>query len=271
MDELVVLAAFAHPDDETIFAGGTLAMLVDRGATLHILLATRGEGGELGEPPITDRPGLGAIREHELRCAAESLGATSVLFLDYVDPLVGEDESLHPFKADLETLADEIGAAFQATQAQVLITHGSNGEYGHPAHALMHRACMLGLQASMGVSAPLYTVSASFPEHPKPRLVNKDDPAHFIINIEPWLKIKLQAAECHRTQSALFVRRSSQAAGHSMSLVQVLMRVESLHRAWPAQDHAAGDPLAVFLRERCGDALILDTLDSPSGSRLPNN
>lgn len=271
MDELVVLAAFAHPDDETIFAGGTLAMLVDRGATLHILLATRGEGGELGEPPLTDRPGLGAIREHELRCAAESLGATSVLFLDYVDPLVGEDESLHPFKADLETLADEIGAAFQATQAQVLITHGSSGEYGHPAHTLMHRSCLLGLQSSSGVSAPLYTISASFPDHPKPRVANNDDPAHFIVNIEPWLPIKLRAAECHQTQGALFVRRSSEAADRPVSLEQALMRVESLHRAWPALDLDSRDALAEFLRIRCVDALLLDGLDGITGSRQPNN
>ena len=264
MGELIVLAAFAHPDDETIFTGGTLAMLVDRGASLHLLLATRGEGGELGEPPLTNRPGLGVAREQELRCAAETLGAASVLFLDYVDPLVGEDESLHPFKADLETLADEIGAAFQATQAQVLITHGSNGEYGHPAHQLMHRACLLSLQTSSGVSAPLYTIGANFPDHPIPRLANKDDPAHLVLNIEPWLPTKLKAAECHHTQRALFIRRYSQAAGRPLSLDQVLMRVESLHRAWPTQGIRAVDPFTHFLRARCGDALILDGLENDS-------
>ena len=75
MVDLTVLAVFAHPDDETILAGGILAMLAEQGATLHLLLATRGEGGEPGEPPLTERSQLGMVREAELRCAAEKLGA----------------------------------------------------------------------------------------------------------------------------------------------------------------------------------------------------
>lgn len=268
MADLTVLAAFAHPDDETILSGGTLAMLVDRGATLHLLLATRGEGGELGEPPLADRASLGVTREHELRCAAESLGAASVLFLDYIDPIVGENESLFPFEADFETLADEIGAAFLATHADVLLTHGSNGEYGHPAHILMHRACLLSLQTTSGSAAALYTIGAHFPDHPRPRLANPDDPAHFVMDIEPWIGTKLKAAECHRTQQALFVRRSSEAAGRSLSLAQVLMRQESLHRAWPARTAVKQDPLAEFLRERCADAILADCLDPASSAGI---
>jgi LmbE family N-acetylglucosaminyl deacetylase len=259
--ELNILAAFAHPDDETILAGGTLAMLTDRGARLHLLLATRGEGGELGEPPLVDREGLGLQREQELNCAAEALGATSVVFLDYIDPLMGEDESLHPFEANFETLAEEIGAAMQATTANVLITHGSNGEYGHPAHVLMHRAGLLGLQVCTGTAAPLFTISPNFPDHPRPRLANRDDRAHFILNIEPWLPIKLKAAECHRTQGALFVRRSSQEAGRRLSLDQVLMKLEGLHRAWPPLETRKVDPLTQFLRRRCRDALLIDQLE----------
>jgi LmbE family N-acetylglucosaminyl deacetylase len=261
-----VLAAFAHPDDETILAGGILAMLVDQGATLHLLLATRGEGGELGEPPITDRSQLGIVREQELRCAAEVLGVDSVLFLDYVDPVVGEDESPHPFEAEFEGLAHEITTAMQATKAQVVITHGSNGEYGHPAHTLMHRACKFGLQSDTGTSIPLYTISADYTDHPRPRLANKDDPAHFVINIESWLPTKLKAAECHRTQGALFVRRSSKEAGRLLDLTQVLMRVESLHRAWPPIDMTHTDSFSQFLRAQCSDVIVFDGLDKASRS-----
>ncbi len=258
MAELSVLAAFAHPDDETILAGGTLAMLADRGANLHLLLATRGEGGELGEPPLTDRSGLGHMREHELRCAAEILGATSVLFLNYLDPVVGEDESLYAFQADLEILASEIGAALQSTGADVVITHGSNGEYGHPAHLLMHRACLLAIQTTSGNNKQLYAVAANFPEHPRPRLANKDDPADFILDIQPWMPLKLRAALCHRTQGALFVRRASQEAGRSLPIKDVLMPIESLHRAWPARNTSCSDPLDRFLRDRCEAAILMD-------------
>lgn len=258
MAELSVLAVFAHPDDQTILAGGTLAMLTDRGADLHLLIATRGEGGELGEPPLTNRSALGKVREHELHCAAEVLGVKSVLFLDYLDPVVGEDESLYAFQADLEILASEIGAAVEATQADILITHGTNGEYGHPAHVLMHRACLLAIQSTPGNHRRLYSIAANFPEHPKPRLANKDDPADFVLDIEPWMPLKLQAASCHRTQGALFVRRASQEAGRFLPLKEVLMRVESLHRTWPARTTSPSDPLEQFLRDRCREAILMD-------------
>ena len=201
--ELTLLAAFAHPDDETILAGGLLAMLANRGAVLHLLVATRGEGGELGEPALAERSGLGQVRSLELRCAAGELGIQSVIFLDYIDPLVGEGEELYPFEADFESLTQEITAAMHATQANALLTHGSDGEYGHPAHALMHRACKFALQSDWGGSVPLYAISADYPDHPRPRLANKHDPAHFVIDIEPWVSTKLQAAACHRSQAAL--------------------------------------------------------------------
>ncbi len=47
-----ILAFFAHPDDETMLCGGTLALLARAGARVHLLIATRGEGGENGEPPV---------------------------------------------------------------------------------------------------------------------------------------------------------------------------------------------------------------------------
>lgn len=64
----------AHPDDETVFAGGTLALLAGGEADVRVLCATRGEGGEMGEPPICLRAELGPKREGELRCAARALG-----------------------------------------------------------------------------------------------------------------------------------------------------------------------------------------------------
>ena len=81
-----VLAISAHPDDETMFAGGMLAKLAREGNELYILVSTRGEGGEVGEPPVGPKERLGEYREAEMRCAARALGARDVFFLDYVDP-----------------------------------------------------------------------------------------------------------------------------------------------------------------------------------------
>src|SRR5215470_1682442 len=83
-----ILAVAAHPDDETMLAGGTLAMYAEQGHAVYILATTRGEGGEAGEPPLATRERLGAVREAELRCAAAALGAREVFFLPYIDPFM---------------------------------------------------------------------------------------------------------------------------------------------------------------------------------------
>src|SRR5215207_24413 len=134
---------FAHPDDEMLVAG-IIAMMTRQNTAVHVVCATRGEGGELGEPPLTDRRRLGAVREEELRCAVQALGA-SLTILDYVDPIVGPDDVLYPFDADLDTLARQFVEITRRQQATLVLTHGSDGEYGHPAHQLVHRAVMRGI------------------------------------------------------------------------------------------------------------------------------
>lgn len=248
-----VLAFFAHPDDETIFAGGTLALLARQGAQVHYLCATRGEGGELGEPPLCSPQDLGAVRERELMCAVQTLGGRSLTFLGYTDPLVGPEGELYPYADDLTFLAGQVAATIQQFQAEALITHGSRGEYGHPAHVLTHQAARIAVQSlhQSGDGHPqpfLYTVSANFSQHPRPRLVNPDDPAHLVLDISPVLQVKTQAALCHRTQHALFVRRSSQEAGRRLSVPEAMMRLESLHRAFPPPGNPNHDRLEELLR-----------------------
>lgn len=195
----------AHPDDETMLAGGTLAMLSAQGVRLHVLCATRGEGGELGEPPLGVRGELGAIREGEMRCAARALGVYHVEFLGYVDPLVGPDDALFPFKADFNTLAGQMYNAVRASGVELVLTHGSDGEYGHPAHQLVHRAARAAVER-LGERVLLYSVAANVPGI-EDRLWNESETAHFALDIRPWLDAKERAALCHQSQHALFKRR----------------------------------------------------------------
>jgi LmbE family N-acetylglucosaminyl deacetylase len=239
-----VLAFFAHPDDETMLAGGTLALLARSGAKVHILCATRGEGGEVGEPPLCSIDELGARREQEMVCAVQTLGVRSLTFLDYIDPRVGPENELFAYTDNMIYLAGQVAATIKQFGAGAVITHGSNGEYGHPAHRLSHQAAWLAAE-SFGDEAPsLYTVSASFEGHPKPHLSNPDDSAHLILDIRPVLDVKVQAALCHRTQHALFVRRASQEAGHPMTVPEVIMHLESLHRAYPPVNGSIDDDLS---------------------------
>lgn len=245
-----ILAFFAHPDDETMLAGGTLALLAESGADVHYLCATRGEGGEVGEPPLCAQDELGAVREQEMVCAVQALGGRSLTFLGYTDPRVSDDGTLHTFTENLTLLAGQVVASVRQFHADAILTHGVNGEYGHPAHRTCFQAALTAV-LSLGQDAPLlYCVMPTFPGHPKARLANQDQPAHLVLDVSPVLERKVQAALCHRTQHALFVRRSSEEAGRPLTVEEVVRSLsrEGLHRAHPPLSGMPDDLLAQRLR-----------------------
>jgi N-acetylglucosamine malate deacetylase 2 len=244
-----ILAFFAHPDDETMLCGGTLALLAAGGANVHYLLATRGEGGEVGDPPLCTQAELGMLREAEMACAVTALNGVSLDFLDYIDPLVGPENTLFPFEAELEQVVDALKLHMRLREIDAVITHGKNGEYGHPAHKLVNLAASLAA-ASFEKDAPLlYHVQSAFEGHPKPHLMNKDEPAHLILETEPVKAAKTAAALCHRSQHALFVRRASERAGRPVSIPEVITTIESLHRSYPPVEKQVQDALAALLQD----------------------
>ena len=271
MEKLNLICFFAHPDDETILTGGTLAMLAANGVNVHYVCATRGEGGELGDPPV-ERERLGEVREQELVCAVSKLGGKSLTFLGYVDPTVGPGEELFAFEGNPTMLAGQIAASIRQHQAGIVLSHGSNGEYGHPAHVLMHAMVRVAVETfgrSTNASAALpgnapaavpggvaftgskplfYTFAASYPDHPYPRLTNPDDEAHLIVDVSPYLDQKEAAALCHKTQNPLFIRRRSEQAGRQLTVREALLTTEGLRRQWPVVDGTPDDPLARLLR-----------------------
>jgi len=242
-----ILTIFAHPDDETMLTGGTLALLNRAGIDIHYLCATRGEGGELGEPPVCTRSEIGTFRERELFRAVEALGGGQLDFLDHVDPLVGDNEELYPYTDNFEGLVQQIGHHTEKIQPAAIITHGANGEYGHPGHILTHNAVKKAV-ILLGETAPLfYTFCADFPGHPRPRHANKDNPAHIILDVTAALEQKAQAAYYHRSQLALFARRSSQRAGYQLTIPEILINIESLHRVYPTVNGEVDDLISKIL------------------------
>ncbi len=242
-----ILTFYAHPDDETMLAGGTLALLARLGATVHYMAATRGEGGENGEPPVCSLEELGQVREQEMICAVRALGGSEVTFMDYTDPRVGPDNALFAYTEDLPAVVSLLKETITRLKIDALFTHGSNGEYGHPAHLFTHRAARRAVE-ELGAAGPLlYSTHAAFPEHPRPRLMNRDDPADLIVDITPVLEQKTAAALCHRTQHNLFVRNASKEAGRLMTVPEVIQRVESLHRHLPPVDGKLDDDIANLL------------------------
>jgi LmbE family N-acetylglucosaminyl deacetylase len=260
----VLLAIGAHPDDETVLAGGTLAWAARSGVAVHILCVTRGEGGEVGEPPVTTPDQLGAVREAELRCAGERLGATSVDFLPFEDPqMVPTTEDPAPPTA-LGRIAAEppefeaaLVAVIRRLRPDLLLTHGTNGEYGHPQHLYTNQIVRHAFASAgdatacpeMGAPhspAALYTWAAYYPtggDERLERLLNQDDPADWLLLLDEGLvDAKEAAARCHVSQLALFQRRSK-----SEPLRTLMRWQESLRRAALCSD-LASDPLAELLQ-----------------------
>ena len=224
-----VLAVSAHPDDDTLFAGGALARWADHGYAVYTLCTTRGEGGEVGEPPVGPIEQLGQIREREARCAAQTLGEQEIFFLDFVDPRMEINGTPLPIDATLEQFAEEIAAYLERLRPAIVLTHGRDGEYGHPQHRFTHLATRAAIQLLDGWRpSELLTWMAATPHNREERLMNGSDPATLTLDVEPWFERKLAAAGCHRSQHAMFLRNSKRP-----TLREVVRRVEHL-RSWPA-------------------------------------
>jgi len=124
---LKLMCVLAHPDDESLGNGGTLAKYAAEGVETYLVTATRGERGWTGSE--RDDPGLEALgkrREAELFAAAGVLGIRRVDFLDYID---GDLDQAPP----AEAIAKIVGHV-RRVRPDVVITFGPDGGYGHPDH-----------------------------------------------------------------------------------------------------------------------------------------
>ena len=219
----VILVVSAHPDDETLFSGGTLAMYAQKGHDVYILETTRGEGGEVGEPPLTTPDNLGAHREREVRKAARILDVRDIFFLPFIDPHMEINGIARPIDVPLDEFSKAIDTYLQQLQPNLVITHGSNGEYGHPQHIFTHQATRQALANGYSDTAWM-SWSAWYARSERERVLNKDDHADIVRDITPWLEIKTAAALCHKTQHAMFLRNSG-----APSVVDMIWKTESFH------------------------------------------
>lgn len=126
-DNLRLMCVLAHPDDESMGTGSTLAKYAAEGVETYLVMATRGERGWSGDPnAYPGLQGLGKLREAELMEAVKILGIRHVEFLDYID---GDLD-----KADPAQAIAKIVAHLRRFRPQVVVTFGPDGAYGHPDH-----------------------------------------------------------------------------------------------------------------------------------------
>src|SRR5262245_23864842 len=126
-----LMAVLAHPDDECLGIGGTLARYASEGVETFLLTATRGDSGRYRGFPAGDarhagRSALARIRETELQAAARVLGVHDVSLLDY------RDQELD--RADPREIVPAIAGHLRKVRPDVVVTFGPDGAYGHPDH-----------------------------------------------------------------------------------------------------------------------------------------
>ncbi|OII26164.1 PIG-L family deacetylase [Curtobacterium sp. MCBA15_013] len=170
-----VLFVHAHPDDETLSSGGTIATLLELGAEVTVLTATRGERGEMLTPELAplfgDGPRVAAHRETEIAAALAALGGPAHLWLGgpgarptdlperrYTDSgmqwgpdgravAAGDAPADSLTAADLGEVVDDIRAAIRSTGADAVVSYADDGGYGHPDHVRVHHAARYAARA----------------------------------------------------------------------------------------------------------------------------
>ncbi len=133
----------AHPDDEAIATGGTMALAAAAGHRVVLVTATRGEQGEPQPGVLRDGEPLWERRVEETHRSAEILGIHGVHFLGYEDSgMMGEPTNENPacfWQADVEEAAQRLAAILADVGCDVLTIYDGHGGYGHPDHIQVHR------------------------------------------------------------------------------------------------------------------------------------
>ena len=234
-----LLLVHAHPDDESIGTGATIARYAAEGAQVTLVTCTRGELAEVIPPELaylaTGGDRLGEYRITELAAACAALGIGDQRFLggpgrwrdSGMMGLPANDSRDCFWQADLATAAAELAKVIVDVRPQVLVTYDANGFYGHPDHIQAHRvaSAAIHLAAHPGNERTQSFQVAKFYATAMPRSVAeaKDLPPYWVpddqvtteIDGTAYLVAKTAAMRAHATQIAV---KGDGAGGGSFAL-----------------------------------------------------
>jgi N-acetyl-1-D-myo-inositol-2-amino-2-deoxy-alpha-D-glucopyranoside deacetylase len=167
-----LLLVHAHPDDESIGTGATMAKYAAEGAGVTLVTCTLGELGEIIPPKLKHLAaaadgGLGEYRIGELAAACAALGVTDHRFLGgpgrWRDSgMMGEPSNEAPgcfWRADVDEAAGELLSVIREVRPQVLVSYDDNGFYGHPDHIQAHRVAWRAFELADGAVAKFYATA----------------------------------------------------------------------------------------------------------------
>jgi N-acetyl-1-D-myo-inositol-2-amino-2-deoxy-alpha-D-glucopyranoside deacetylase len=219
-----LLLVHAHPDDESIGTGVTMARYAAEGAQVTLVTCTRGELGEVIPPELAylakDGDLLAAHRITELAAACAALGITDQRFLGgpgrWRDSgMMGLPDNDSPdcfWQADVVTAAAQLAQVILDVRPQVLVTYDANGFYGHPDHIQAHRVSIaaMALASDAGQARP-WQVSRFYVTAMPRSVAEAAGVAHFVpfvpdeqvtteIDGSAYLDAKTAAMRAHATQ-----------------------------------------------------------------------
>jgi N-acetyl-1-D-myo-inositol-2-amino-2-deoxy-alpha-D-glucopyranoside deacetylase len=228
-----LLLVHAHPDDETLWTGGTIARYAARGGQVTVVTCTLGEEGEIIPPGLArlvaaEADQLGGYRIGELRSACAALGVTDHRFLGGIgrwrdSGMAGDPANDHPRAFARGPLAAQVAALreiIDELRPHVVVSYAQDGGYGHPDHIRAHEVTVA---AATGVARVFYTVqsrrateagvaSLAGPPYRLPAPgelpVVPDETITTVIDIEAHLPAKLRAMRAHATQVSVWEDRA---------------------------------------------------------------
>ena len=212
----------AHPDDEAIATGGTMAGLASEGHRVVLVTATGGELGEIPAGLLEEGESLADRRAVELAEAGRLLGVSRQTFLGYLDSGMADEPTNQDVgcfaAADVEEAARRLAKILEEEQAEVLVIYDEHGGYGHPDHVQVHT---VGIRAGELADTPrvfMATQDRDFflslmdqageaewspPEEATEGLKTMGEPASRItteVDVTRWIEAKRAAMRAHASQ-----------------------------------------------------------------------
>lgn len=239
---MATLVSFhAHPDDEAIACGGVMRKAADEGHRVVLVVATRGEVGEVPDGFLDDGEELWQRRVAETEAAAKILGVQRVEFLGYVDSgMMGTETNDAPgsfWTAPVEDAAHKLAEILRSETADVLTCYDDNGGYGHPDHIQVHRVGMRAAelagtprvyQATMNRDHMIRGRAAMAAQNPEANLelpdfeaANLGKPESEItcaVDVTAYTEVKRQAMRAHASQiseQSFFLSMPDEAFAHA--------------------------------------------------------
>jgi N-acetyl-1-D-myo-inositol-2-amino-2-deoxy-alpha-D-glucopyranoside deacetylase len=230
-----LLLVHAHPDDESIWTGGTIARYAARGVQVTVVTCTLGEQGEIIPANLAllaagEADQLGGYRVGELRSACAALRVTGHRFLGGIgrwrdSGMAGDPANTHPRAFVGGSLDEQVAALAEViaeVRPQVVVSYAEDGGYGHPDHIRAHEVAVTAARTSADVTRVFHTVRPSTPvaagvaglavleglpyrlPEPGELAVVPDDTITTVIDIAEHLPAKLRALRAHATQISVW-------------------------------------------------------------------